>query len=217
MQLLKPATVQSSPLLLFGCLLLHSLCLCWAFYTKNEIVKIFHIPISSHPMLLHTHLSSPGCSCLCWMQTGQRELGWEAMSPDYRAEGWTNTSWQSKWWDLPLCVLCSNAEICSKLFSPSTAQHPGALQTGALLGFSLNMHLILGHLCILLNNYPAKQFSPQPVAACKWSFITTHWKGKHFSEKHDWNPWTISSFFNAVLPSGGKKYLNLLPKTYYSP
>lgn len=47
----------SSPFWTFA-FLLHFLCRLWAFYMKNEIVQIFHIPISSRPMLLHTHLSS---------------------------------------------------------------------------------------------------------------------------------------------------------------
>lgn len=41
------------------------------------------------------------------------------------------------------------------------------LRTWALLGCLLNVHLILWHLCILLNNHPAKRFSPQLVASCK--------------------------------------------------
>lgn len=79
------------------------------------------------------------------------------------------------------------------------------LQTWALLGCLLNVHLILWHLCILVNNHPAKRFSPQLVASCKWSCITKHSKGKHFAEERVSNPLTTSSFFNTMFPSGGKK------------
>lgn len=53
--------------------MLHFWCWRWALYTKTEIAQIFYIPISSRLMLLHTHLSSPGCSCLCWTRTAKRE------------------------------------------------------------------------------------------------------------------------------------------------
>lgn len=122
---------------------LHFLCQCWAFYMKNEIGMWNIWTISSRPMLLHTHLSSPGCSCLCWMQTGQRELGWGATSPYYRAEGRTNTFWQSKRWDLPLCVLCSNAEICSML-SSAPALHSTLYDTTSISDASLE-HCRLEH------------------------------------------------------------------------
>lgn len=53
--------------------MLHFWCWRWALYTKTEIAQIFYIPISSRLMLLHTHLSSPGRSCLCWTRTAKRE------------------------------------------------------------------------------------------------------------------------------------------------
>lgn len=87
---------------LFSCLtftfMLHFGCWHWALYTKRKIAQIFYIPISSRLMLLHTHLSSPGRSSLCWTWTAKREMRSQICS------------WSDGWWPNPAAG--SNTTAC---------------------------------------------------------------------------------------------------------
>ena len=88
---------------------------------------------------------------------------------------------QSYQWDLPLsflsCAVMLRFASCGiqpqhcpapcELSIPLLCDHSPEPQTRAMPGCFLNLPLVLWQLRSLLNNHPATQFSPHPVASCK--------------------------------------------------